>query len=116
MRTHGVKIVEVPLITYRCDAPGCSEERTLEHGQSRARSGMFQCDICGHDCCRKHTVWFEESSANDSPDFTCCHVCQPELTEAWNWALERAGRHDSIEDVTRARLKEMRLSTSGDGK
>ncbi|KKL78969.1 hypothetical protein LCGC14_2019520 [marine sediment metagenome] len=103
MRTTRIEMVEKEITTWKCDF--CDKESEGNSGCCGVRPIMI-CKICNKDCCREHRHWYSEDDWGDYPyGFYACPNCEPNTTLAWDWAMEYAGRHDDIIEVTMERLK-----------
>ena len=99
MKTAIKRTVEVEDIAYKCDF--CEFTMTWTPGQ-RMRH-MPICDQCKRHMCSKHITEFDEDGG-DYADARICPECLPAFQEAWDWAIEHAGRYDDLMSVVRRRL------------
>lgn len=66
---------------------------------------IMQCRMCGKHACREHRAFFTEEQWADYPHgFYACSECEEEAREAWDNAVEEAGRHEDILDVVKDRI------------
>ena len=98
MRKTITKMVEKTITISSCDV--C--DYTTEHNSGCCgTSPIMSCDFCGQDCCSDHRKQFWENDWEDYPDMTLCSVCLPKGQQAWDIALELAGRHESMSDIAK---------------
>lgn len=97
-------MVEVEEKTWKCDF--CDFQlvtRSVGFGR-----GMTHCTVCRKDCCGKHAKWYAENSDSDYSDARICPDCDPQFSEAWEWAKQNAGRYEDFMEVVNRRLQESR--------
>ena len=97
-------MVPTDITTYTCDVCGYSTENNRGCCGS---APIMQCQLCKDDVCRTCRECFEENPCGDYCDVIVCTNCEPKFKEAWEWALEYAGRNDAIDDVAIERYKEI---------
>lgn len=101
MITKRIELVEVEITTWKCDF--C--EISTEHNTGCCGSTpIMTCNICRKHMCHKHRHYYQEDGASDYFDVIVCPVCNPKFKEAWEWAQDNAGRHDSIYEVSMNRF------------
>jgi hypothetical protein len=98
MRVTRTEMVEKEITTYSCDICGHSTEH---NSGCCGHSTIMSCDFCGQDCCRDHRESFWEKEWEDYPDMTICSDCLPKGRQAWEIAMEIAGRYDSMYEVAK---------------
>lgn len=105
MRTLRIEMVEKQITTYRCDL--CNF--TTEHNSGCCGySTIMICYMCKKDMCHNCRHVYEENSWSDRPDMVVCSECNPDVSKAWDWALDNAGRYDSIVEVTEEAFERIR--------
>ncbi len=93
MRTTKTIMEEKEITTYSCDICGKSTER---NSGCCGHAPIMSCYFCGQDCCKDHRKSYWENEWEDHSDMTICSECMPKGDEAWNLALETAGRYEDM--------------------
>lgn len=98
MKTTRKVMVEKEITTWKCDL--C--DYTTENNRGCCGSSpIMTCWICNRDCCSDCRFFFTEDWDEDYPrGFRACSDCKEEADKAWEMALDVAGRHEDIRDVT----------------
>lgn len=98
MRITKTIMVEKEITTCSCDVCGKS---TDTNSGCCGFAPIMDCYFCGQDCCKDHRRSYWENEWEDYCDMTICSDCLPKGDQAWNIALDIAGRNDDIVEIAK---------------
>ena len=98
MRSKRTEMIPKEITTYKCDLCNFSTESNT----GCCGSAPIQvCRYCKNDMCREHRHWYSEDDWGDRPyGFYACDTCNNKVSMAWDLALQFAGRHDDMHEIT----------------
>lgn len=109
MRTTRTVTYEKEVTTYKCDF--CDFKTESNSGCCGYRP-IMECDFCNRDICGKHRHELAEDTSGDYyQKLLFCDGCSEIAHQAWDKAVETAGRYDDIFELARNYFKEMSGNT-----